>query len=342
MEYKMKKIAFLWVLVVLSTSVSLLLLEYGLRFFYFNPWAEANIVGNPDHRMTREFHDNVNADGIRSRVEADAFRDEDFNVLFLGDSFTYGWRVKAGKTLPAQFERQGLAAGYTALKSINFGWVSSSPYLSNRLLRDKGAKYKPDLVVLVIDMTDIFDDRLYRNIVEKRNFFRYGQYLPAITQFISATNQGIWQSEWLAQTLFGVPARHYFFVEQPLEQTRPYFDGLMMNVDAIHAYCQNVLHVPLVVFVMPRHFQFDPRLSPNNWEKAQYPLAGPYLLEPFRYFDEISTLKPYPVISLLSDFRRVNVSPVTFPDDPHLNEAGNAFAAKTLLSRLAEIGQPLK
>lgn len=337
----MKKVAFFIVLAGLSLSVSLLVLEYGLRLFYFRPWAEANIVGNPDHRMTKQYNNNVNSDGIRSPVEADSFHDKDFNVLFLGDSFTYGWRVKAGKTLPTQFERQGHAAGHISLKSVNFGWVSSSPYLSNRLLREKGAKYKPDLVILILDMTDIFDDRLYRNIAEKKYFFRYGQYLPAITQFISAINQGIWQSEWLAQGLFGVPAHRFFFVEQPLELTRPYFDELMANVDEIHAYCRDVLHIPFVVFVMPRHFQFDPRLSPDNWEKAQYPLSGPYLLEPFRYFDHIATQKPYPVISLLEDFRRADVFPMTFSDDPHLNEHGNAFAARTLLERLAEIGLSL-
>lgn len=338
----MRKAVFLLLLVIVSAAVSLLLLEYGLRIFYFRPWPEANLVGNPDHRMLREYHDNVNTDGIRSAVEASAVLPENFNVLFLGDSFTYGWRVMMGKTLPAQFEKQAHAAGYTAVHSINFGWVSSSPYLSERLLRDKGLKYKPDLVVLVLDMTDVFDDLLYRNIAERKYIFRIGQYLPAITQLISLANQSYWQSEWLAQHAFGVPGRHYFIVERPLEETRPYFDQLMINVDAIHAYCRDVLGVPFVLFVMPRHFQFDPRLSPENWEKAQYPLAGPYVLEPFRYFSEVAGQKPYPIVSLLGDFKATTVFPVTFPDDPHLNEAGNAVAAGAVLRHLSERGLLLK
>lgn len=338
----MRKVIFLPMLLIFSVAVSLLLLEYGLRIFYFKPWAEANLVGNPDHRMTRQYHDNVNEDGIRSPVEANAFLAENFNVLFLGDSFTYGWRVMMGKTLPAQFELQANALGYSSVRSVNFGWVSSSPYLSERLLREKGLKYKPDLVVLTLDMTDVFDDLLYRNIAERKYFFSIGQYLPAITQFISLTNQSLWQSEWLAENAFGVPARHYFIVERPLEETRPYFDQLLRNVDAIDAYCRDVLGVPFVVFIMPRHFQFNPGLSPDNWEKAQYPLAGPYLLEPFGYFEAMAAKRPYPIISLLEDFRSTKAFPVTFPDDPHLNEAGNGVAANATLKHLSQRGLLVK
>ncbi len=325
-------------LVGLSLVASVLLLEYGLRVLYFQPWQERNIVGNPDHRMTPAYHDNVNRDGIRAEHEAEAFTDAGFNVLFLGDSFTYGWRVLQGKTLPAQFEKQAHAAGHTSLHAVNFGWVSSSPLLSGRLLRDIGAKYRPDLVVLTVDMTDIFDDRLYRNILERRYGFRLGHYLPAITQLLSLANQSAWQSEWLARLAFGVPGRHFFIVERPLAETLPYFDELMANVDAIHAYCRDELRVPFVLFVLPRHFQFNPREAPDNWERDQYPLDGPYLLEPFRYFAGVAAQKPYPVIALLDDFRQAGQYPLTFRDDPHLNEQGNAFAAGRMLLHLQQRG----
>jgi hypothetical protein len=334
----MKNRLFLLIMVVFPLLACLLLLEYGLRYFYFKPWDETNIVGNPDHRMTRANHNNVNSDGIRSDLEADAFRAEDFNVLFLGDSFTYGWRVKKGKTLPAQFEKQAHAAGLTAVRSVNFGWVSSSPYLSERLLREKGARYKPDMVVLILDMTDIFDDQLYRNVVERRHIFSVGRYFPAITQLLSLTNRNLWQSSWLARHAFGLPVRQFFIVENPLEETRPYFDRTMANIDAINHYCQTELGVPFVLFIMPRHFQFDARLSPDNWEKGRYPLSGPYLQEPFRYFSEISQTKPYPVISLLDVFRTTQSFPVTFQDDPHLNEEGNAVAATAVLAGLVGRG----
>ncbi len=332
----MKNALFSAVLALLVAAVCLGVMEFGLRHFYFTQWQEQNIVGNPDHRMTLRYHNNINSDGIRAKKEASAYRADDFNIIFLGDSFTYGWRVMAGKTLPAQLEKLAHQQGYSSVQSVNFGWVSSSPFLSHRLLRDIGAKYHPKLVVLMVDMTDFADDMLYENIVEKRHGFIVGQYVPAITLLISQLNQRFWQSEFLSQTLFGVPARHFFIVNKPLSQTRPAFDNLMRNVDAINSYCRDTLGVPFVMMVMPRYFQYDPRLSPANWEKYQYDISGPYLQEPFRYFDEIAGKKPYPVISLLPDFQHIPVFPSTFDDDPHLNEAGNHFAAAAVWKHLQQ------
>ena len=284
--------------------------------------------------MTRRYHSNINTDGIRSDNEPAAFRAENFNVVFLGDSFVYGWRAKKGQTFPVQFERLAIQAGHDDIRSVNFGWVSSSPFLSNRLLHEIGQKYQPDLVVLLLDMTDIFDDRLYRNIAERKHIFRWGKYFPAITQFASLMNQGFWQSDAIAGKLFGVPGRHYFIVERPLSESRVYFDETMANVDAINDYCRDVLKVPFVLFVLPRHFQFDPDQSPDNWEKDQYPLAGPYLLEPFRYFDEVAKNRSYPVVPLLADFRQAKGTPLVFQDDPHLNEAGNELLARLVWTHL--------
>ena len=45
-------------------------------------------------------------------------------------------------------------------------WVSSSPLLNLRLLRDVGHKYRPDLVVYSLDMTDFRDDLHYEHALE--------------------------------------------------------------------------------------------------------------------------------------------------------------------------------
>ena len=103
---------------------------------------------NVDHRMkphTRE----TNGDGIRDAREADAYREEDWNIVFLGDSFVYGLGVERDEAIPRQFE-QILAqrSPEKRIRAANFGWVSSSPLLSYRLLRDIGRRYKPDVVVM--------------------------------------------------------------------------------------------------------------------------------------------------------------------------------------------------
>jgi hypothetical protein len=324
-------------MIVLVLVAFVLTIEYGLRHLVFRPWTEVDLVNNPDHRMTKAMHPEVNLDGIREPFNAEDYRDEDFNVIFLGDSFIYGWKLNEGKTIPAVFQASAKTEGITNLRSINFGWVSSSPFLSKRLLKDIGRKYKPDLVVLALDMTDIFDDRLYENVVDRQRAFNYGRHLPAITMAVSRLNQRFGQSDVIANTLFGVPGRRFFIVEKPLEETRGSFDNTMKNIDEIRAHSRDVLGVPFALFILPRHFQFDARLSPDNWEKKQYPLLGPHVHEPFRYFAEKAKTRDYPIVSLLEDFKNTKVFPTTFADDPHFNEDGAAIAAKAMFRELRAV-----
>jgi len=79
-----------------------------------------------------------NSDGIRCNKEPDAFAPEQLNIIFLGDSFVYGPKVPAQYVFPQRFERMANAYCNPALtvNVANFGWTSSSPYLSLRQLKD--------------------------------------------------------------------------------------------------------------------------------------------------------------------------------------------------------------
>ena len=114
-----------------------------------------------DHRM-RPDGDEINSDSIRFRGEAGSIDVDDFNIVFLGDSFTYGLFLEYEDAVPYVTEQQ-LASRKcdTQVRVVNFGWPSSSPLLSVRLLRDIGHKYHPDLVVYMLDMTDFHNDLDY-------------------------------------------------------------------------------------------------------------------------------------------------------------------------------------
>ena len=114
-----------------------------------------------DHRMRPDGNE-VNVDSIRFRGVSESIDAEDFNIVFLGDSFTYGYRLEYEDSVPYVMEKH--LASHTCdspVRVINFGWSSSSPLLSLRLLRDIGHKYHPDLVVYMLDMTDFHDDLDY-------------------------------------------------------------------------------------------------------------------------------------------------------------------------------------
>lgn len=59
--------------------------------------------------------------------------------------------------------------------------------------------------------------------------------------------------------------------------------------------------------------------------------------EPFRFFDEVRPSKPYPIYSLLEDFRANTEFPTCFEDDPHWNATGHRVAARALMRYLEPI-----
>lgn len=305
----------------------------------WNQWV--NLIGNPDHRIPPNSTPDINSDGIRSRREASDFTEANFNILFLGDSFTYGLWLGDKETIPAQFEK--IAAQTFPNKNIktaNFGWVSSSPFLSLRLLKDIGEKYKPDLIIQLVDMTDIGDDIYYQAIVNGEGIYDFGKYFPTLTLLLQKSIREHTQWDGLSQKLFVIPRQRYFIVEQPLAETRWGFEKLKQNIDATASYAREHLNANYMLFVMPRYFQYRPEESPQDWEAlaGEYSVPGPYSQEPFRYFAEMALQVDYPVVSLLPDFKNLSVAPTVFPNDAHLNSDGARFAAERVFEHCLALG----
>lgn len=134
----MRRIVANVLLAVLSLAATAAIGEFATRLIYPDVM---RLLGDIDHRMEPNGKA-INSDGIRYPLEADMVRTDDVNVLFLGDSFVYGFGLAPHKALPVVLE--GMAREKLPdrrINIINFGWTSSSPYLSLRLLRDIGARY---------------------------------------------------------------------------------------------------------------------------------------------------------------------------------------------------------
>ena len=291
-----------------------------------------------DHRNLPGSKPGINSDGIRSLREPERVRGQDFNIVFLGDSYVYGMGLHYRETVPYQLEKILREEVGPQIKVLNFGWISSSPVLSLRLLRDLGAKYKPDLVLLGLDMTDFRDDLLYSNIIAGKRLFALKKVVPAT---LVAVNLALERSRLLSplrQALFGVPSERYFATNQPLEESAPYLETTLDALAGIRDFSDEELGAPFALFVFPRNFQYSDAESPGSWEKGLYQPLGPYVLEPFRFFEERADRLPYPVFSLLEAFRDTDVSPHCFRDDPHWNPAGAEIAARAISTRLRAAG----
>ncbi len=341
-------------------TIAYLIFLYVL-FFLFLPWAVSKVAVaragalydfTVDHRMRPDGRE-INADGIRFLGDADDLAEGDFVILQLGDSFTYGLELAYEESYPYVLERRLGERGCTApVRVVNFGWASSSPLLSLRLLRQIGAEYKPDLLVFNLDMTDFGDDLRYESELRRAGDLEldHGKVFKELIVALAARFPALESvPETLARVLRGevdeAPAREsyprdrFFATNRSLETSRADIErGVMANLAEIQRFGESELDAPLAVVLYPRHYQYSAAESPRNWEESRYERLGPFALEPFRYFEEVSPTLPYPVFDLLQVFQDTEEFPLFFEDDPHWNAAGARLIAREVEDRLLAAG----
>jgi hypothetical protein len=276
-----------------------------------------------------------NEHGVRDARRLSAFRESDFNLVVLGDSFVFGFLLKPYQAIPQQMQRM-LRRSHPdlAINVVNFGYVSSSPYLALAQLRDFGAAYHPDLVLLCLDMTDFHDDIKYELYERKPGAWRLLDFVPSL--FLGA--KGAADALGLHEAIFGYPSDRFFIVNRPLEQSRRHLASVQRNLDAIDAYAREVLGARFALAILPRPFQYSAEESRKSWESDRYTPLGPFALEPFRYFEQLQGERDYPIHSLLPAFQQTEVFPTAFKSDPHWNADGARVAAEALVRFVEEAG----
>lgn len=304
-----------------------------------------------DHRMKPDGRE-INSDGIRFRGEARELRDEDFVILVLGDSFTFGWNLPYEASFPYVLERRLAERDCDRpVRVVNMGWTSASPLLGLRLLREIGHAYRPDLVLYALDATDFHDDIRY-----ELHLRREGDFEPDASEVVERLARqvapglfgersallgriaALWRrpppEPWEAPAFPG-PKERYFVTAHPLERTREAIErGTARHLAEMADFSERVLDARMALVLYPRAYQYSPRESPMNWESDRYERLGPYVREPLRYFEERAGELPYPVLSVWEAFEQSAPFPLFFPSDPHWNEAGADFMARSLETEL--------
>jgi hypothetical protein len=309
-----------------------------------------------DHRPKPD-GEQINSDGARFHGEAEDLSDDEFVILFLGDSYTYGFDLSYDQAYPYQFESiaQSALCDQT-IRVVNFGWTSSSPLLSLRLLREVGYKYRPDLVIYNLDMTDFHDDLRYEMILRKHQDFNFDQsefmerlirihapwanrFLPALQAITNRlrSNQHVDRQRLIASLGVPTPDERFFITAYPLTETQAGIEmGVMRNLNEMSDFIDNVLRAEMALVLYPRAYQYSATESPDNWEGNEYQRLGPHVQEPFRYFETVTKDLPYPVIDLLPRFEATHEFPLFFEADPHWNPAGATFVAERVYASLVE------
>ena len=112
--------------------------------------------GIPPYRKKVNSQSFLNDHTIQKEKPQDTYR-----VAYLGDSFVEG-TCEIADAVPSIVEKNLKVPGKNSVEVINTGTSSYANTIYYLLFKTKLLELKPDLVVVNVDMTDVFDDSIYR------------------------------------------------------------------------------------------------------------------------------------------------------------------------------------
>ena len=302
-----------------------------------------------------------NEDGLRTPYSRTQFLSKRHRIAIMGDSFAFGWGVRGDFTVPSlteQYVRERLKRDDIGV--LNAAIPSYSPFLEKLLYAGIVRSYRPSLVLLFLDATDIGDDIVYSHeayvagdtvsflLPDPESAHRGGwlarTFLPAIEYPFDyalglRTAAGEHYDYYKFRLEIGgkVEKNRFFIYRYPLQETRPYFDATLANIRDLAREVRSD-GARFVLVVAPRYHHWNRKECPKNWEHREYRIDEPYQYEYFRFFEQQRDSVDFAIFDLLPPFRQTRRFPLVFEDDPHWNENGTSFVADTLAGYLIDRG----
>lgn len=151
-------------LTALTIALPLTFLEVGLKPFASR---EATTIFMRDEALGWRLRPNaigtwggvpveINAKGLRGPELPYEKPDDDWRILYLGDSVTFGFLLAdVAATFPYQVEHLLEQQGERDVETVNAGVGGYSPWQAYRYFADEGTKYNPDLVIVSFVLNDV-------------------------------------------------------------------------------------------------------------------------------------------------------------------------------------------
>lgn len=304
-------------------------------------------------------HYSINAIGLREREISRNKPAGTKRVLVLGDSFTEGLGVEVNEAFPARLQALVDAAGLsTRWEVLNAGEASYSPLLEYLLLEKQLIDLEPDLVILALDLSDVYDDIQYTKLA---TFDASGK--PVAVRADPERKPGPWYVEaaYSLKDFLKEHTRLYNFVRRrvvSLFQQRPdasgdvHVDKYAMARDSYHGdasdwsltfgYIDMIHHllavrgVPLWLAVYP----YGHQISPREWDRGRvfwgFERNRVYTTAPQKQAEELARSRGIPVINMTADFvqHAKKEFPLYFAGDGHFMPAAHAIAAEAIFREL--------
>lgn len=310
---------------------------------------------------TREFNPRyiINSLGLRDREISKTKPKGTKRVLLLGDSFTEGNGVEAGEAFPARVQALVDAAGLsTRWEVLNAGEGSYSPLLQYLLLHKQLIDLEPDLVILNLDLSDLYDDIQYTKLAtfdasgkplavrsepERKLGPWYVEAVYSIKDFLKEhTRLYNFLRRYVAPLFVGRPEASNDARVDKYAMIRDGYAGDGSDWSLTFGYIEMIRDllaargVPLWLTVYP----YGHQISPREWHKGRvfwsFEQNRVYSTAPQKQLEELGRSKGIPVINMTNDFleRSKKEFPLYFAFDGHFLPAGHAVAAEAIFRDL--------
>ncbi len=274
----------------------------------------------------------INNKGLRGPELSYTKQPDVKRILFLGDSVTFGYKLKSYKqTFPHLIENLLRSKSDYEVEAINSGVGGYSPWQEYIYLTTEGIKYEPDLIVVSFVLNDVSEklglvmfggkgeglqlkhtvSRKFNKLFEKSSIVYFSRKITKRIRFGNDIQEGAIQKETAdVKDLVYHPDRPD--VQKAWETT-------LQNLGKIFDYAKN-RHIPVILVLFPFTFQFD---DINT------------LSAPQKIVNEYANRNNVPVVDLLPVLFEKMEEKGTKPDDlfldkDHLSPVGSRVVAEIL------------
>ncbi len=335
-------------------------LGIGVRSWTVHHAMRPMYEGPGDPREKEERPITTNSLGLRDVEPALPKPDGVYRVLFLGDSFTFGWKVMRDESFVRVCASMlGLDDG-RVLDVVNGGVASYCPLLSYLQFRHHLHVLEPDLVVINFDMSDVQDTYFYSPTV---GYDENGTPMYCREESLGErpkTTVTLRSLAWLGRRF--APAA---MGPNPLEDPNPTIDngvrgrylwtlddGPTWEAEARAAFAP-IAH--LADLLEPRGIALVVATYPYSWQVSATAtpvrLRDPLMVgekvhrndRPFEMLGAFASDRGLPFVNATERFRaQPDIDSLYYDDDLHWTAAGHRVYGEYLAAELARLVEPLQ
>lgn len=316
-----------------AIAVLWIIVEVIFRTWFPQPGGHHLRIADPEyhHVLAPNRHVKVTFKGtdyvMDVRTNADGFRDDPFDpntregirILFVGDSFSFGWGVnleeRQDKQL-AEILRQHDLACSTTNASVP-GWATLQ---EERLLRNRLEYYDPDVVVLTFCGNDLTGDLYTRLDPEyampdclRTPVLRFFHQRSQAFRYFQTTLFRYWRLSWFKRTF----ADHIPLIDSIPHFPQPYWIQTLELIQSMHD--QVLDYNPRALFLLNASGPLDP--------------------DTIRYLPSLSNGTTLQYIDTLEGKEEINTIDLHLTFDGHWNPMMHRLSAEALVGPILDYAQ---